>query len=61
MTLSTAGNVKLLTQLKPGFKSTTNWNKHQSQLTIERKKQYLYYLTDLGFQGVNRLSQFIFF
>ena len=29
VTLSTPGNVKLLEQLKSGFKKTINWNKYE--------------------------------
>ena len=55
VTLSTQGNAKLLEQLKSGFKGTVNWNKYQSKMSTERQNQYLDYLTDPSFQGVNRL------
>ena len=32
VTLSTQGNVKLLQQLKSGFKRTINWNKYESKI-----------------------------
>ena len=32
-----------------------NWNKCQSKTLTERKNQYLYYLIDPNFQGVNKL------
>ena len=51
VSLSTQENVKLLDQLKSGFKRTINWNKYQSKASIKRRKQYL----DPRFQGVNRL------
>ena len=41
VTLSTNDNAKLLTQLKSSFKSTMNWNKYQSQVTIEQPNSYL--------------------
>ena len=51
--LSTQYNAKLLEQLKSGFKRTTNWNKYQTKVSTER--QYLDFLIDPSFQGVNRL------
>ena len=53
--ISTPDNAKLLEQLKPGFKRTINWNKYQSNVSIERQNQYLDYLIDPSFQEVNRL------
>ena len=51
---------KLLEQFKSGFKRTINRNKYQSRKSIERQNQYLDYLIDSSFQGVNRvLSQTI--
>ena len=41
VTLSTNDNAKLLTQLKSSFKSTMNWNKYQSEVTIEQPNSYL--------------------
>ena len=35
VTLSTQDNAKLLKQLKSGFKKTNNWNKYQSEVTIQ--------------------------
>ena len=55
VTLSTQDNAKLLQQLKSGFKRTINWNKYQTKVTIEGVNQYLDFLIDPGFQGVNRL------
>ena len=55
VTLSTQDNVKLLRQLKSGFKRTINWNKYRSKVTIQIQNQYLDYLNDPGFQGVTRL------
>ena len=54
VTLSTQDNAKLLQQLKSGFKRTIKWNKYQSKTTAQNTpNQYLDYLTDLSFQGVN--------
>ena len=48
-------NATLLEQLKSGFKRTINWNKYQSKISTKRQSQYLNYLIDTSFQGVNRL------
>ena len=50
-TLSTQDNVKLLEQLKSGFKRTINWNKYQSEPTLQAQKQYLNHFIDPNFQG----------
>ena len=55
LTLSTKDNAKLLEQLKSGFKRTTNWNKYQSKISTEAQNQYLDFLINPSFQGVNRL------
>ena len=34
-TLSTHGNGKLLQDLKSGFKTKIDWNKHQSKITMQ--------------------------
>ena len=54
VTLSAQENAKLLEQFKSGFKRTTNWNKYQSKIT-QTRKQYLNYLIDPSFWGVNRV------
>ena len=41
-------------QLKSGLKRTVNWNKYQLKVTIEIPNEYLDYLIDPVFQGVNR-------
>ena len=60
ITLATQDNAKLLEQWKSGFKRTIIWNKYQSKVSIERQNQYLNYLIDLSFQGVNRLFVLLF-
>ena len=40
--------------MKLGFKISISWNKYQSKVIIERQNQYLGYLIDPIFQGVNR-------
>ena len=42
-------------QLKSSFIRRINWNKYQSKVSMERKNEYLDYLIDQNFQGVNRL------
>ena len=41
-------------QLKSGFKRTINWNKYKSKATVQTQNQYLHYLIDPRFPGVNR-------
>ena len=55
VTLSTQDNAKLLGQLKAGFKRTINWNRYEPKVTVEQRNQYLDFLINLSFQGVNRL------
>ena len=55
VTLSTQDSVKLLQQLKSGFKRTINWNKYESSVKTFAQNRYLNYLTNPSFQGVNRL------
>ena len=55
VTLSTQDNTKLLQQMKSRFSRTFNWNKYQSKISTEWPNQYLVYLIDPRFQGVNRL------
>ena len=54
-TLSTQDNIKLLKQLKSGFKRTINWNKYLPRPANRVQNKYLYFLIDPRFQGVNRL------
>ena len=55
VTLSTQDNAQLLEQLKSGFKRAINWNKYQTKISTERQNQYLGFLIDPSFQGINRL------
>ena len=55
VTLLTQDNAKLLQQLKSGFKRIINWNKYQPKFLTERQNQYLDFLIDPGFPGVNRI------
>ena len=60
VSLSTQDDTKLLQQLKSDFKRTFNWNKYQSKVSIEAHNQYIDYLIDPSFQGVNRLFVLLF-
>ena len=55
VTLWTQDNIKLLQQLKSGFKLTINWNKYQSKAISKNRNPYLDFLIDPGFQGANRI------
>ena len=55
ITWSTQNNAKRLQQLKSGFKRTINCNKYHSKVSTERQNQYLDFLIDPSFEGVNRL------
>ena len=47
--------IKLLEQVKSGFKRTIKWNKYRSQMTIQPQNNNLNYLIDPTFTNVNRL------
>ena len=53
MTLSTQDNVKLLQQLKSGFKGVINWNKYLSKLELLAQNPSLNDLVEPILQGVN--------
>ena len=56
VTLSTDNNVKLLQQLKSGFKRTINWNKYETKTTTQNApRKYFDFLIEPSFQRVNRL------
>ena len=48
-------DIKLLEQLKSGFKRTIKWNKYRPQMTIKNSNNNLNYLIDPAFTNVNRL------
>ena len=58
--LPTQDNVKLLEQLKCGFKRTIDWNKYQSKVSTQIQNQYLNFLIDSSLEGVNRLFVLLF-
>ena len=49
VTLSKENDIKLLEQLKSGFKRTIKWNKYSSQMTIQPQNTNLNYLIDPTF------------
>ena len=55
VTLSKDDEVKLLTNLKSGFKREIIWNKYKSQITTEAANNNLNILVDPTFTNVNRL------
>ena len=52
--------LKLLTQLKSGFKRTIDWNKHLSKPELLARNPNLNHLLEPSFQGINRLFVFAF-
>ena len=55
VTLSNDDEIKLLTNLKSGFKREIIWNKYRSQMTTEAVNNNLNILIDPTFTNVNRL------
>ena len=55
VTLSKDDEIKLLTNLKSGFKREIIWNKYRSQMTTEAVNDNLNILIDRTFTNVNRL------
>ena len=53
--LSKENDIKLLEQLKSGFKRTIKRNIYRSQMTIQPQNKNLNYLIDSTFTKVNRL------
>ena len=52
VTLSKENDIKLLEQLKSGFKRTIKWNKYRPQMTIQPQNNNLNYLIDPKFMNV---------
>ena len=55
VTLSKENDIKLLEQLKSGFKKIIKWSKYRSQMTIQPQNNDLNCLIDPTFTNVNRL------
>ena len=49
VTLSKENDIKLLEQLKSGFKRTIKWNKYRSQMTVQSNNNNLNYLIEIWF------------
>ena len=60
VTLPTEDNAKVLTQLKSGFKGTSNWKKHLLKPKLLTQNSNLNHLVKAFFQGINRLFLFAF-
>ena len=60
VTLSTQESVKLLQELKSGFKITIYLDKYQPKGTLQVLKPYLNYLVDPSFQEINRRFVLLF-
>ena len=55
VTLSAENDIKILEQLKTGFKRIIKWNKYRSEISNQTKNNNLNYLIDPTFTNVNRL------
>ena len=55
VTLSKENDIKLLEQLKTGFKRTIKWNKYRPQMTVQPQNNNLNCIIDPIFANVNRL------
>ena len=55
VSLSKENDIKLLEQLKSGFKRTIKWNKYRSQMTTQPQNNNLNYLIDPTFININKL------
>ena len=55
VSLSKENEIKLLEQLKSGFKRTIKWNKYRTQMTSQSNNNNSNYLIDPTFTKVNRL------
>ena len=55
VTMSKENDIKLVEQLKTGFKRTIKWNKYRPQISIQPQNNNLNYLIDPTFTNVNRL------
>ena len=55
VTLSINNNIKVLENIKQGFKRAISWNKYRSEITTQSKNNNLDYLIDPTFRNINRL------
>ena len=54
-TLFINDNIKVLENIKQGFKRTTSWNKCRSEITTQTKNSNLDYLIDPTLRNISRL------
>ena len=59
-TLFINDNIKVLENIKQGFKRTTSWNKCRSEITTQTKNSNLDYLIDPILRNINRLFVLLF-
>ena len=59
VTLSINNNIKILENIKQGFKKIIYWNKYRSEITAQIKKNDLDYLIDPAFRNINRLLKMV--
>ena len=57
VTLSKENDIKLLEQLKSGFKRTIKWNKYRSQMTVQPKNNNLNYFSFQRIAGENNTTK----
>ena len=55
VSLAINDNIKLLENIKRGFKRTIYWNKNKSKIRAKPKNNNLYYLIDPTFRKINEL------
>ena len=55
VTLSINDNIKILENIKQGFKRTISWNKYRFEITTQPKSNNLDHLTDPTFRNINKL------
>ena len=53
-------NIKLLENIKQGFKRTISWNKYRSETKTQAKNNSLDYLIDPTFRNIKRLFVLLF-
>ena len=60
ITLPTQEKIKMLEELKKGFRRSIYWNEHRTEISEEAQNHYLKILIDSSFQGFNRLFALTF-
>ena len=58
--LSINDNIKVLENLKQGFKRTVSWDKYRYEITKQLRNKNLDYMIDPTFTNINRLLVFSF-